>query len=398
MKKILENLSWNLFGKFFRITLNVIVLAKIVGFIGYEKFGWITILLTYQSYFAIISTLGVEVNYGKDFVKKNYSNIFTTVICVKFVITFFTIFILGLVGVDSLILLSILAGGLSALNLIDIQLSASHSHKNFIKISIITSILSFAVKMLLIEVFRNESVLFYFLLLENFFISFWYLLTSDFRLRLKVNTQYLKIMLKHAVQFIAQRSLYILSTTLILILFQNKIEPNEFGEVAVSFKIVGFCYIIFAALTSSFEKSIFGKSNKLHGFCFMYRSILFFYLGLIVLFFIAMQISTISMYTSNNIYFRPENYLAIVLSAPYFLLVAINKWYILNRQYKIISLSHITILSSTIIVTFLLNEASQFVFWLVWANCFTLGIIAGFILDGNRHRHFKILRRSLWPL
>ena len=398
MDKVFKNLSWNLVGKITRILLNVVILAKVVDFIGYEKFGTVTLILTYQSYFSIISTLGAEVNYGKQFIKMTYSNMLSTIIFIKISITISSIIFLYCLGVDQLILLSIAAGGLATLNLVDIQLSAKHQHKEFIKISIISSIASFVIKLGTIEFFRNEMLLVYYLIFENLFISIYYICTSNMKIRLKFDTAYAKNVIINSVQFISQRLLYIMSTTLLLILFKNKIDPYNFGQVALSFKIVGFCYIIFAAMTSSFEKLIFGKTQKLRGFCLMYQATISVYLGLILFFPIAIYLSELTNYTSESIYLTIDNYFAIVVSLPYFFMVSVNKWYILNKKYWILLSSNFAIIGTTVLATLIVSDASKNDFWAIWSTCFLIGLLLGVGMDNNRNRHIKILRRSLWPV
>ena len=396
MDKIFKNLSWNLFGKFLRIFLNVIILAKIVEFIGYEQFGILTVLLTHQSYFAIISTLGAEVNYGKTLVKKTYSNMLSSIFFIKIIVTSCTVFALIGLGIEKLNLISVIAGGLAIFNLIDIQLSAKHLHKNFIKVSIFSSLSSFLIKIVLIELFQSKTLLIYFLLFENCFISIYYLLTSKIQIKLKLNYNYTKVIIRHSFKFVCQRLLYVISTTLLLLLFQHKIDPIQFGKIALSFKIVGFCYVIFAAMTSSFEKLIFGKIKKLKSFCLMYRTTLYMYTGLLILFPVAIQITDFANYLPLNIYLNYENYVAIALSLPYFLMVSVNKWYILNQQYWILLITNISIIVSTCSFTYFVNDASLLMFWSVWFICFSIGIMAGFVMDSRRNRHLKILRRSSW--
>lgn len=385
-------------GRLFRMILNIVILAKIVDFIGFEKFGELTLLLTYQSYFAIMSTLGAEVNYGQTLVRGKYSDIFPTIFFIKLVITCFAMTALLGLSADKLLILSVLAGGLATLNLIDIQLSAQHLHQKLIKISLLSSIASFGIKISLIEIVNSETLLIYFLVLENLLISVFYLLAQASRVNFKVNTRYAIDIIKNSIQFVFQRLLFIMSTTLLLLLFSGRLDAIGFGQVSLSFKMVGFCYIVFAAMTSSFEKSIFGKIRKLESFSYMYRATFLLYFGIIALFPILELAASFSKRTSETIYLGVDNYIAIVLSLPYFLMVSLNKWYILNKGYRLIMGINVVVLASTALCSALVVEPSKFVFWVIWSASFSVGILAGFAMDNNRCRHFKVLRRSVWPL
>lgn len=397
MEKILKNLSWNLTGKLFRISLNVVILAKIIQFIGYEKFGLVTLLLTYQSYFAIISTLGAEVNYGKTLVQGIYSDMFLTLFAIKLVMTCVALFLFFLLGSENLLLLTIFAGGLATFNLIDIELSAQHLHKKFIKISLVSSFISFAIKYALIE-YQKDSMLIYFLILENLIISMAYFPMQVPRLKLTVNFEYVKHIAKTSIQFLFQRLLFVMSTTILLLLFSGKVDALDFGKIALSFKIVGFLYIVVAAMSSSFEKSIFGRNNKLVSFSNMYRTNLLFYFVVIMLFPVAAETLKFLEIAFADIYFNFDNYIAIVLSLPYFFMVSLNKWYILNREYRILLYSSAAIIASMVFFATVVSHPSKTVFWVIWSACFSFGILIGFFLDNKRKRHLRVLRRSLWPV
>jgi hypothetical protein len=369
--------------------------------LGYEIYGDVLILLTIQSYCAIVSSAGAEVNLGKTLVKYPERKLLETVLLLKFFLSVIIALSICLFNYSAgpVFVFACLLGGLSFLNIIEIKLSAEHRHREAISNTLGVHILSFIVKMTMISFKVDPAVLIYYLLAEGFLVSFIYLgfLNLSDVLCFRIDKQYLRQILASSPKFVPQRFSFIFASTCALFFCRDMYESSAFGEIAASFKIVGFCYLLFATLTSSFEKVIYGVRNRLDGFVIMYQSILLLYLAIIVGIAAAYWVQSLIQSPFLGVFVNGLNAFGVLVSLPFFLSVGINKWYVLNSTFSYMFIQNLLIVLFVFLLTFFDLEYGVFQFWMIVGAAYSLGIVSTVIFDRYRARHFLILRRALWP-
>lgn len=401
MNSIINNMGWSLLGKLVRLSLNVIVLGQIILFLGYETYGEVLLLLTIQSYCAIVSSAGAEVNLGKTVVKhperKLLETVLTLKICLSAIIAS-SIFLFHN-SAESIFVFACLLGGLSFLNIIEIKLSAEHRHREAILRTLGVHILSFIIKITMISFNVASDILIYYLLAEGLLVSLIYLGFINIYdvLRFRIDRQYLKEILASSLRFVPQRFSFIFASTCALFFCRDMYESSAFGEIAASFKIVGFCYLLFATLASSFEKVIYGKRNRIDGFVMMYQAMLVLYLAVIVGTAAAWWFQELIQNPFLGVFINELNAFAMFVSLPFFLSVGLNKWYVLNSTFSYLLIQNLLIVFFVFLLSFFHLEYGVYQFWMIVGVAYSLGITSIALFDRYRARHFLILRRVLWP-
>lgn len=366
---VTSNAIYHATAKMVKSALNFVFLIILVEAIGRAEFGELSQVQLVASYLVLLSGLGLESTFGRSLVQRKYNGALLTAILIKAIIALFLSALLVLaIDTKSIYNCIIFSSCCITFSLFDIYVAANGLAKKFLSLYIVTYLIAFAAKTAAVFYGFSLEILAIVLAAEPLVITLiFYSKVDNYERQRTINRRYILEIFADAKYLLPARLLFMIASTSIFLWAKRIMSAEDYGDLMFQFRIIGFGYMLFATLTSSFDSVIFKKKGFIKQFRKM--SLLFF----------AMFFAFITLAWLFGEFEDGGNALvmAVIFSVPYISQLILNKWNIKTGQQHQIIIQHMISILSMYSAAMLLNVSGPTQIWLLFCFGYTVSTLYG---------------------